>query len=80
MSASVVAAASWVSGAERPPDPTLPANESAEGAETRGKERDGVGALTESAKRSGWEANSVAQWEGAIGARGCRTRCARNSA
>jgi hypothetical protein len=73
MGASVVVAAGWVSGAERPADPTLPADERAEGAEMRGKERDRVGASTESAKR----ANSVARWGGAIGARGCRMRRAR---
>jgi len=46
----VVAAAGWSSGAER--HPTLPADERAERAETRG-ESDGVGALADSAKRSG---------------------------
>jgi len=47
---AVAAAAGWSSGAER--HPTLPADERAESAETRG-ESDGVGALAESAKRSG---------------------------
>jgi len=61
MGASVVAAAGWVGGAERHLTRRCRRTRGRR-VQRRGAKSDGVGAaLTESAKRSGWEANSVAR-------------------
>jgi len=69
MGASVVVVAGWVSGAERHPTRGCRRTRGRR-VQRRGAKSDGVGASTESTKRSGWEANSV-------GPVGRRDRCAR---